>query len=92
MAGEQPCRRGLGVLASRRLKTSQSVWAAQGDNCILEHIKHTFTSLEKGVIILLFLELVWPHFESYVWFWPLLFKRDVRILECIQRKVAKLVK
>lgn len=85
-----PAEGDLGLLAGRELNLSQCAWAVQRANCILECIKHNFTSWENGVTILLYLELMWPHFESYVWFWSLPFKRDVKILECIQRKVTKL--
>lgn len=56
----------------------------------------TAPSLPGGIcsegVILLHLAVVWPHFEHSAQFWAPRFKKDVKVLECIQRRPKKLVK
>ena len=88
-----PAERDLGVPVDSRLNMSQQcVLVARRANCIVGCIKHSITSWSKEVILLLYSVLLQPHPEYCVQFWSPQFKKDVKVLECIQRMATKLVK
>lgn len=53
--------------------------------------KHSMTSQEKEVIILLCSALAQPQLELCVQCWDPPVRKDVRVLECIQERATKLV-
>ena len=60
----------LGVLISDNIKVaSQCAKAAMTANIILAMISRTFTSRDKGTILLLFKSLVRPHLEYCIQAW-----------------------
>ncbi|KAK4826272.1 hypothetical protein QYF61_006719 [Mycteria americana] len=76
-----PEERDLGVLVDRRLNMNQQ--------CVPDKTHHN--QPVKKVIMLLYLALMWLHLEYCVQFWAPQFKKDVKVLECVQRRAPKLV-
>ena len=85
--------RDLRVWVDGMLNMSQEcALTAKRTNRVLGYITHSVDNQSREVIVPVCTALLRPHFKYCVQFWVPQYEKDIRLLECVQRRVAKMVR
>jgi ribonuclease P/MRP protein subunit RPP40 len=70
---------------------NQCLKAAKTENCVLGIIKRTFNCLSKEVLLPLDKSLAWPHLVFGIQVWRPYLRKDIDLLEGVQRRATKII-
>ena len=82
----------LGVIINRSGKSlEQCILAASKVNTVLGMIKRNISFKSKDVVVRLYKVLVRPMLEFYVQAWCIYLRKDIPMIEKVQRRATKLI-
>jgi hypothetical protein len=84
--------RDLGVIIQNDLRCAkQCAKVVKQANRTLGMIKRSFMYLNRQIVLLLYKSLVRPHLEYCVQAWRPHLQKDIKLLECVQRRATGLI-
>ncbi|KFV74245.1 hypothetical protein N307_14581, partial [Dryobates pubescens] len=88
-----PEEKDLGILVDEKLNMSQQcALAAQNVNYILGCIKRSIASRLRELIVPFCSPLVRLHLEYCIQFWSPCYRKDLNVMECVQRRATRMIR